>query len=598
MKSYTTTLLILCCFYLNAQIPSDYYENADGLTGLPLKTALKKIITQGHIDRSYSDLYTAYRTTHTDTSFENDGTVLDFYSEVPSGIDPYNYTHFNRQCGNQTEENDCYNREHLVPQSVFNRETPMRTDVHHVIPSDGHVNNRRSNFAFGKVANATYTSQNGSKAGSSATSGYFGTVFEPIDEFKGDIARAVLYFVTRYEDNMDTYNWFMFDGSENKALNTWAINLLLDWHNNIDPVDDIERARNNAAYNYQGNANPFIDHPEYANMIWNTTPDNEAPSSISNLNISNTTSNSISLSWDAATDNIGISDYEIRIDGLFNKIVPTTNATLYNLNPDQQYNISVISIDTSGNKSIAIATNASTTKKESNINCNDSSFENFENIPNANSSYTNREWVGNSGGLWKATEARTDLTNIDESSAITIDTERGTPIVRGKIVSPTISGGIKSLTLSVMRVFSGSNEALDIKINNTVVGTIPYNNTTVITRTIDNINIEGDFVIELSDDDANNRIVIDNISWVCYEENLSKVNFQKKGSTTFYPNPSNNGIFKTKNLLNIKASIYDINGILLFNTKIDNTLNLESLSNGVYFLKINNSNTLLKLVKG
>ena len=89
-------------------------------------------------------------------------------------------------------------------------------------------------------------------------SGYSGTVFEPIDEFKGDIARALLYFSVRYENTVDGYTSFeMFDGSNDAVFYTWAIELLLDWHNNVDPVDQRERDRNNAAYDFQNNANPL-----------------------------------------------------------------------------------------------------------------------------------------------------------------------------------------------------------------------------------------------------------------------------------------------------------------------------------------------------
>ena len=116
------------------------------------------------------------------------------------------------------------------------------------------------------------------KRGTSAVPGYSGSVFEPIDEFKGDIARALLYFAVRYQNNVDTYSWDMFNGTEDQVFETWALDMLLDWHYNVDPVDQRERDRNNAAYTFQNNANPFVDHPEYVNSIWNQNPDTEAPS--------------------------------------------------------------------------------------------------------------------------------------------------------------------------------------------------------------------------------------------------------------------------------------------------------------------------------
>ncbi|MBV1888019.1 MAG: endonuclease, partial [Urechidicola sp.] len=236
-------LLLFIPFISFSQIPADYYDSATG-TGYVLKTSLRDIVTTGHSAQTYDDLYTGYVNSHSDdivaTGYENDDSILDMYSEDPTGTDPYNYTHGNNQCGNQNTEGDCYNREHLVPQSSFNSNFPMQSDIHHVIPTDGRVNNFRGSLAFGNVASANWTSLNGSKRGSSAMAGYSGTVFEPIDEFKGDIARALLYFAVRYENTVDGYTSFdMFDGSNDQVFYSWAITVLLEWHA-ADPVSQHE----------------------------------------------------------------------------------------------------------------------------------------------------------------------------------------------------------------------------------------------------------------------------------------------------------------------------------------------------------------------
>ena len=138
--------------------------------------------------------------------------------------------------------------------------------MHHIFPVDGWVNNKRANFAFGEVGSASWTSQNGSKLGSCKTPGFSGTVFEPIDEYKGDFARAIMYMSVRYytEDG----SWSSSDMTTKSEIQPWAIDLLLRW-NELDPVSDKEKERNEAIYNdYQYNRNPFVDHPEYARMIW------------------------------------------------------------------------------------------------------------------------------------------------------------------------------------------------------------------------------------------------------------------------------------------------------------------------------------------
>ena len=274
-----------------SQVPSGYYNLATG-SGYTLKTQLKNIITNGHSDQGYDALYDAYKTSDTDIFYENDNSVLDMYSENPNGSDPYNYQHRIRNCGNYNSENDCYNREHIFPQGFFNKQTPMRTDIHHVVPSDGSVNGRRSSYPFGEVSSASWTSMNGSKVGSNTFSGFSGTVFEPLDEFKGDIARMLLYFAVRYEDEVTDNSWDAhnssvsnpLNGTNNQVYEDWYIKLLYKWHNN-DPVSTRETVRNNEAFKFQGNRNPFIDHPEYVTQIWSSVLSTENIPTLKNISV-------------------------------------------------------------------------------------------------------------------------------------------------------------------------------------------------------------------------------------------------------------------------------------------------------------------------
>lgn len=254
---------------LLAQIPSGYYSTATG-TGYSLKTQLYNKI-KNHTNRGYSGLWTTYGTSDRDKFYENDNTILDIYSEKPTSTDPYNYNYITKQCGTYVSEGNCYNREHIIPQSVFNSANPMVGDAHFIPPTDGKVNAQRSNYPHGNVGTASWTSYNGSKLGTSAVAGYTGTVFEPINEFKGDIARMYFYFATRYENTVANYSYAMFDGSSNKVFTTAFLNMLLIWHNQ-DPVSAYEIARNNAIYARQGNRNPFIDNPNYVTLIWGPAP--------------------------------------------------------------------------------------------------------------------------------------------------------------------------------------------------------------------------------------------------------------------------------------------------------------------------------------
>ena len=335
-----------------SQIPSGYYNTATG-TGYTLKTQLYNII-KGHTDNGYGGLYTTYATSDIDNFYENDGSVLDMYSENPSGTDPYNYSIATTQrCGNYVNEGDCYNREHIIPQSVFNEQSPMVADAHFITPTDGKVNGVRSNYPHGVVVSATETSLNGSKLGPSTTAGYSGLVFEPIDEFKGDIARMYFYFATRYENTVAGYSYPMFNGTSNKVFTPAFLSQLIAWHNQ-DPVNAREIARNNAIYARQNNRNPYIDHPEYVAAVWTTEADDTTPpSAASNLAVTTSTSNTISLSWTAATDNVGIASYAIYVNNIFKQNETGTTATIAGLTPSTTYSFYVIAKDTSNNLSLA-----------------------------------------------------------------------------------------------------------------------------------------------------------------------------------------------------------------------------------------------------
>ncbi len=288
-KNFTLLVLIFSLFGFSQEVQKNldlnavptYYNGISG-TGFALKTQLKTRITNGHIDQGYGALWTLFTNpAFRDNIYENDGSLLDFYSENPLGPDPYNYTSTSQQCGSYSGEGGCYNREHLIPQAYFDNFAidPMKNDPFHVVPSDGKVNAIRDNYPFSRVANANLTTNNGSKLGSNVNSGYSAgytasLVFEPLDEFKGDIARCFFYFATRYEDSMDDFysaatvqSKNMFDGSINNVFSPTFLNVFITWHNQ-DPVSAKEIAKNNAIFSFQGNRNPFIDRPEYVCQIW------------------------------------------------------------------------------------------------------------------------------------------------------------------------------------------------------------------------------------------------------------------------------------------------------------------------------------------
>ncbi|MDV7698925.1 endonuclease [Chryseobacterium soli] len=581
-------LLNIAFFNASAQAPANYYSTAAGLTGPDLKTELSAIITNGHQAKTYDQLWTGYATTDRDYDYENDGTILDIYSEKPNGPDPYNFTLGTNQCGQYSGEGGCYNREHIVPQSLFNEALPMKSDINFIRATDGKVNGMRSNYPFGKVSVPTFTSLNSSKLGPSASPGYSGIVFEPNDGFKGDVARMIFYFVTRYQSNLSGFSsGNMLGSTAFPGLQPWELNQLLEW-NTLDPVSPAEIRRNNASFAYQGNRNPFIDNPSYANLIWGAPViDNEAPTAATNLVANNPTSNSIALSWTAATDNIGVAAYDIYANGTLKATVTGTSTVVTGLSSSTTYNFYIIAKDAFGNASPQsnIATEVTLAGQSGgNTSCG---TENFSNIPTStNPAYDTRIWTNNNI-TWTATDARIDQTITGK--AITIR--------NGTLTSSTISGGIQSLTLTTQLKFSGNPGNINVLINNVNVGTIPYSSTTT-TTTLNNINVSGDFVIKLTNSSTVDRPALDDLSWTCFSSlGTSEIN-KNKSAFAIYPNPvKNNELFvKGENLSKIsKAEIYDFSGklidVIINPFKTSNKINLKGITKGNYILKTDSFST-------
>lgn len=620
MKQFYIFIFLLVTATTFAQIPANYYDYATG-TGYTLKTQLKKIIDDNddaeisntieeeHNPQSYNALDGFNATYERDYYYDTGGnnTILDIYSENPTGADPYTFIPTTDECGNYSGEGDCYNKEHVIPQSVFGSQTPMYSDAHHLLPTDGRVNGFRSNYPFGRVNDGQLVSQggitnptlNGSKLGNNLDSGYSagytGIVFEPIDEFKGDIARIYFYFATRYEDQISSWSAYpMFDGSSDKVFDDTFLSILLTWHTN-DPVSQKEIDRNNNIYyNHQNNRNPFVDHPEYVAMIWNVVPDTEVPSDPTNLVASNPTDNSIDLSWTASTDNVAVVSYNIYQDGVNLYNSSSTTFTVNGLAPDTNYCFTVKALDAAGNES-GFSNQSCETTTNNGTGGSDCVTETFETITTNSSSYTIVNWDGDNGLGWTATSSRTDQTIAGK--ALTID---GRSTTNGVMTSPTISGGIGSFTLTTQRKFGGGSGALSLYVNGVLKGSIPYDDT-VQTTTINNINVEGNVIVTITEDTAGgDRVAIDDLSWTCYS--VLSTNDFTLNDVKMYPNPVKNTLyFDLNSQEKTIIEVYSVLGKKVISKTLigSNYINTTNLSQGIYIVRITQGNKTIskKLIK-
>lgn len=254
----------------------DYYAPVTAAAGTELLGQLHDLITTTHSHYSTYGECRDYAHT-TDFAEGSEESVIEFYTHET--ITDYIWS---------TNAVGTWNREHVWPKSlsnglwkdIKNNEGGGGGDLHHIRPSEKEMNSTRGNDKFGEVTNGGEVYSKTRDGKNSKLGGHHaGGVFEPLDDVKGDAARIVLYLYTHYNTYQNVYGTTNGNGQESyfgtlKFTDVMAadseesaIGLLLAW-NKLDPVDEIERTRNEEVFRIQGNRNPFIDHPEYAEKIW------------------------------------------------------------------------------------------------------------------------------------------------------------------------------------------------------------------------------------------------------------------------------------------------------------------------------------------
>ncbi len=223
-----------------------YYNGLDeSLTGDAFQDALAKLITSTHKTiTSYSGLLDVYKKADVDSS----GKMIQFYTGYTVSV-PSNF-------------NSGTNREHVWPQSLGGFGTSRGgADGHHVRPADTSLNSARGNKDFAEVpqTNNNKVASSGTANPCYATSDYF----YPGEGYRGATARILMYVQTRWEAE-NNLRFVLGTGSSGSIGD---IEDLMKWHLEEPPTAE-EIARNEAVFKIQGNRNPFIDHPEYAEMIY------------------------------------------------------------------------------------------------------------------------------------------------------------------------------------------------------------------------------------------------------------------------------------------------------------------------------------------
>lgn len=259
----------------NAEItPANYYDSiTSSMKGDTLKVALYNII-KNHTQYSYKSLEVAMKLTDRNWELSPNENDSDPYMVLLYA--DYNETNPQKWSKSQgsfgTTTNYIWNKEHIWAKSNgFDSQGAMAfSDLHHLRASDWKLNNYRSNNPFNYVTSGKYVDD---AFGHISTCKNGSSVFEPSDQYKGDVARALFYMATRYYngDGSTGTHLALTEGTDSSGGKWGYLNTLLEWHE-LDPVDEFESHRNDLVYTLQNNRNPYIDHPEYARAVFKNEP--------------------------------------------------------------------------------------------------------------------------------------------------------------------------------------------------------------------------------------------------------------------------------------------------------------------------------------
>ncbi len=226
-----------------------YYDLSENESEEALKTALHNITTSGYVTLGYNIARDNMFMTIDNKKLNGQGAAQNTLECIYTGREAVGYTD-----RSDCQTNFSFNTEHTFPQSFFNSLEPMKSDLHHLFPTDDLANNYRADNPYGVVTGGTIWAVGGSKATNS--------LFEPRDEQKGIGARALMYFVLRYQN----YSGFF----------TPQENILRTWNQNF-PADAIELQRNDDIAFVQHNRNPFVDYPQFIERITSISSTSVAP---------------------------------------------------------------------------------------------------------------------------------------------------------------------------------------------------------------------------------------------------------------------------------------------------------------------------------
>jgi len=609
MKTQLLSLILLTSFISLAQQP--YYNDVNlTLNGTALRDELASKITDTHVNfLSYTPgIWEASKSTDFDPNDPTNVFLIYGYEDGTDG-DVTNDLKRNIEATGGANDGSDWNREHVYARSLGTPNLGLEgpgADAHHLRPSDVQRNSSRGNRKF---ADGNGTS------GITAQGNWY-----PGDQWKGDVARMIMYMYLRYGSRALPSNVTV--GTANSSDNN-MIDVLLEW-NAEDPVSRIEINRNNyhnSTEQYaQGNRNPFIDNPNLATQIWggtaaedrwnSTSSDTEAPTAPTNLNAITITSDNAIISWTASTDNIEVVRYDIFLDGTYINSSQTPSIEVSGLQPETQYDLQIFATDLAGNTSTGSTVLQFTTIVAPNFLIN----ENFNSCSTVTPQFTaiselsNLDWECSTGVGENGTDAYRMNAFSAGSTVASVDWLITTNPINFDNTSNELLSlytlsefGNTELQLIYSTNYDGSANPSNftwIPVPNITIPTHPDGSGTDDINSFTNIDISGisgtvyfGFKYDTNGGNAT-RWTVDNFQ-ITGDNILSNLDILEDPFSV-YPNPSFGTVFINVNHIpeNVELRVFDSTGKLILITNIDKTskhVMLPYLPKGMLFLELTSS---------
>lgn len=361
-------LLIVLPGVLRADPPAGYYAPAAGQTGPALKQALHEIIDDHErypYSSSSTDTWDVLALAHEDPAIS--GNVLTVYRK--SSVDADDHT-----------QATGWNREHTWPSSYgFTDDGPCNypfTDMHHLMPSDWDYNGARGNRVYDECPVGCDAWPVDGVPDNNYGDGFGNTgSWEVWSGRRGDVARALFYMEVRYAGGTHAFTacaepeLILTDSRAQIVSNTsnnyspaymGLLSTLIEWHLS-DPVDDFERDKNDTVFLFQGNRNPFIDHPEWVCAIWDSecSPFDVDPPAAPQGLVAIPGECSVELSWtpNGEPDLVGYEVLRSTAAGPFVRVNPVLVGSAAYVDEavvnGELYDYAVVAVDLAGNESPA-----------------------------------------------------------------------------------------------------------------------------------------------------------------------------------------------------------------------------------------------------